>query len=163
MSHSPTLPRRRDLTGASPLAPRHPLTALRARALACGAWLAVAAPLAASLAACATAGSAAPPARTIPDARVLTGAELNAQSPGLPLDVAVAQLRPSFAWRRGRAPTVYVDGLRYGSFDSLRELPSSWVVRIEVLDGPTATWRYGTNHSGVVLDVTTIRSRPAAD
>jgi hypothetical protein len=101
--------------------------------------------------------------RTIPDSRVITAEELGTQSPALPLDVAVQHLRPTFAWRRGRSPTVFVDGLRYGAYDSLRDLPTSWVVRIELLDGPTATWRYGTAHSGVVLDVTTIRALPPRD
>lgn len=64
---------------------------------------------------------------------------------------------------RKDAPIVYVDGIRIGDVASLRRLPVRDVAAIRHLSGPDATTRYGTNHVGGALLVTTRLGGPGAD
>lgn len=74
----------------------------------------------------------------------------------------VQQLRPSWLHRRGpismRDPNagqvlVYVDGMRQGRIQELRNIPLSTVRAIRHLDAATATQRFGTGHAGGVIEV----------
>lgn len=75
----------------------------------------------------------------------------------------VRQLRPQ--WLRGRGstdvrggrallPVVYVAGVREGSVEVLRNIPTLALVRLRFVDAPTATLRYGEGHGGGVIEVT---------
>jgi hypothetical protein len=72
----------------------------------------------------------------------------------------VARLRPDFLIA-ARAATpeaqrvVYVDGVRLGGIERLREIPAGMVEEIRFLSGIEATTRYGAGHSEGALVVTT--------
>lgn len=68
---------------------------------------------------------------------------LNARSSGSPSN-------PS-----GAEPVVYVDGVRAGDPGELRRMRPDVVVRMEYLRPSDATNRYGTNHQGGAILVTT--------
>lgn len=110
------------------------------------------------LAGCATTEA---PARGSRD--VITAEELR-QVRNLDVYQAVQQLRPSMFRRRrvtfgeeGPVPMkVYVDFIRVDGVDALREIPAAQVRRIEYLDAGEATLRFGTNHGGGALLVTSV-------
>jgi outer membrane cobalamin receptor len=52
---------------------------------------------------------------------------------------------------------VYVDGVRRGRPESLRELRPTEIEEIRFMNGTDATTRYGTDHGGGVIDVKTRR------
>jgi len=72
---------------------------------------------------------------------------------------AVQRLRPGFLRARttsagpGFLPVVFVDGIRKGSPEYLRSIPSSEVNEIRYLTVQDATTRYGMNVEAGVLDV----------
>lgn len=72
---------------------------------------------------------------------------------------AVQRLRPAFLRARttsagpGFLPVVYVDGMRKGSPEILRTIPTSEVAEIRYLTVQDATTRYGMNVEAGVLDV----------
>jgi hypothetical protein len=120
------------------------------------------------LAACAAGPHAAPTAspRTIaprgaraPSDRILTGEGFAGLDLNQSLYDALQGLRPNFLSFRGAAPTVYVNGVRVASEATLRELPIRWVERVQLLAGDEATLRYGTNHTGAALLVSTRGTR----
>ncbi|MGD2071714.1 MAG: Plug domain-containing protein [Gemmatimonadota bacterium] len=61
---------------------------------------------------------------------------------------------------RKDAPVVYVDGVRVGHVAYLRRLPVREIESIRRLGGPDATTRYGTDHVGGALLVTTRLGTP---
>ncbi len=78
---------------------------------------------------------------------------------------AIALLRPSFLTNRGRTsilldspdqPEVFIDGMFYGTFDTLRQLPVHEIQEIRFLDVGDATIRYGSGHTSGVIDITSI-------
>ena len=78
----------------------------------------------------------------------------------------VQRLRPQWLQGRGSTslrspgatlPLVYLDGVRYGAVESLRQIDSEAVWRVEFLNAPDATNRFGTGHAGGVILVTTRR------
>ena len=72
---------------------------------------------------------------------------------------AVQRLRPAFLRPRstsagpGFLPVVFVDGIRKGSPDYLRAIPTNEVAEIRYLNVQDATTRYGMNVEAGVLDV----------
>jgi hypothetical protein len=98
---------------------------------------------------------AAPRGAAAPGDRVLARTQLAGLDQARPLHDVLRDLRPGFLWFRGVSPTVYVDGVRVASDATLRELPVRWVERVELLSGAEATLRFGTNHTGAALLVTT--------
>jgi hypothetical protein len=76
----------------------------------------------------------------------------------------VQRLRPAWLRARGRVsfqsstaqnPVVYVDGIRFGSPESLRQVPADAVQDIRYLGASEATTRFGTGHPGGVILVRT--------
>ena len=73
----------------------------------------------------------------------------------------LTQIRPN--WLRGRGnsnlrggealPVVYVAGVRQGSLEVLRGLSTLGVRQLRFIDAPTATMRYGSGHSGGIIEV----------
>jgi hypothetical protein len=53
------------------------------------------------------------------------------------------------------APVVYSDGIRVGNLDELRRIRATVVIRMEFLSPSDATNRFGTNHTGGAILVTT--------
>ncbi len=79
---------------------------------------------------------------------------------------AIQKLRANFLSNRGRTtlssstssyPTVYVDGLPYGTLSSLRTIPAEQVDEIRLYRGWEATTKYGTGNMAGVIAVTTRR------
>ncbi len=110
---------------------------------------------------CGGGGSGSTPSRSGP----IGEAEIQASSARNAHDL-VQGARPQ--WLRGRGatslrdprptlPVAYVDGMRYGSVETLRQLPVEGLVRVEYLSGPDATNRFGTGHTGGVILVYTRR------
>ncbi|HEY2855587.1 MAG TPA: hypothetical protein VGJ18_22280 [Gemmatimonadaceae bacterium] len=85
----------------------------------------------------------------------LTAADLAVVS-ARTLEAAITMLRPSFLQTnlRGEAPTVFVNGTMASSPNVLRDLMASEVAEVHYLRGFEATARYGSVHSGAVIEVT---------
>ncbi len=104
--------------------------------------------------------------RTTPASRqVLSAAEILQSSGATAYDV-IAQLRPEFLRSRGAAslrdrepPTavVYLDNVRMGGLESLRRLSADALLRVEYLGAADATMRFGTDHTGGAILVSTKR------
>lgn len=78
---------------------------------------------------------------------------------------AISLLRPSLLKSRGYTsilldtpdqPEVFVDGMYYGTFDTLRQLPVHELEEIRFLDVGDATIRYGMGHPSGIIDITSI-------
>lgn len=78
---------------------------------------------------------------------------------------AISILRPSFLENRGRTsillptpdqPEVYIDGMYYGPFETLRQLPVHELAEIRLLDVGDATIRYGMGHPSGIIDITSL-------
>jgi hypothetical protein len=52
-------------------------------------------------------------------------------------------------------PVVYLDGIRVGDLDELRRIRATVVERMEYLSPSDATTRFGTNHNGGAILITT--------
>lgn len=72
---------------------------------------------------------------------------------------AVGRVRPRFlrshAPRRGQSAVAYLDGVRMGPVDRLRDVPVMDVVDVVFLPAADATTRFGTDHTGGALLVRT--------
>jgi hypothetical protein len=108
--------------------------------------------------------SSTPPLRSAPETHraernVVTKAEIR-EGMESAYDV-VANTRPLWLMPRGylpsdngrpETPTVYVDGFRYGSCESLRSIQAIDVTEIRFLDSKSATTRFGSGHTnGAIL------------
>lgn len=125
------------------------------------------------LSACATAGSGSAGGSS---SNVITSEELRALEGVSSAYDAVQRLRPRFL--RGRTGTfgtggandplsrtssaaeqstvvVYLDGVRFGGIDALRRINVDGVREIRFVPGRDATTKYGTNHGGGVIEVST--------
>ena len=81
---------------------------------------------------------------------------------------AISMLRPMFLHRgRETSPfrptasllTVYLDNVRLGSLDALRTMPIESVKTVQYLSSSEATMRWGTNHTGGVILLSTVERR----
>jgi outer membrane receptor for ferrienterochelin and colicin len=97
------------------------------------------------------------------DANVLTQEEIDASHEAY-LYEAIAKMRPLFLKSRGRSTissvpndyaTVFLDGQRYGSLNSLRTIVASSVYDARYLSGTDAVTRYGMQYGGGVIEVRT--------
>ena len=93
------------------------------------------------------------------DGQELTARDLRRAGGARTLCDGVASLKPHFLRPRrshGRdAPTVVLNGVRAPSIDVLCEIPIETVEVVRFLEAAAATIRFGSLHSGTVLDVTT--------
>ena len=73
-------------------------------------------------------------------------------------------LRPEFLRSRGvvslrdQTPptaTIYLDGVRYGDLQSLKLISAEQLTSVQYLSGSEATTRYGTDHVGGAILITT--------
>ena len=96
------------------------------------------------------------------DADVITADELTGSTAPSVYD-AVRQLRPAW-WMRSQ-PTVvlrqnqlivYVDGIRYGGFDSLRQLSKTSVAFVRYYSPGSAEARFGPGHPLGAIEVKTL-------
>lgn len=113
------------------------------------------------LAACAT--SAGGRARGARD--VITAQEIAATTAQDAYEL-IARLRPRWLQSRGAAsirdptpqlPVVYVDRIRMGGLEVLRNLNATDILELRYYSAPDATTRYGTDHAGGVIEVYTRR------
>jgi outer membrane cobalamin receptor len=73
----------------------------------------------------------------------------------------VQRIRPEFLRQRGASSiqggsqlaVVYVDGVRRGGPEALRQLRATEVEEIRFVSGTDATTRYGTDHGGGAIEV----------
>ena len=77
---------------------------------------------------------------------------------------AVERLRPSFLRTRGAqsmqnteppTPIVYVDGMRYGTLQTLSTIPALNIFSIEYMNAIDASQRFGLGHEGGAIVVNT--------
>ena len=77
---------------------------------------------------------------------------------------AVERLRPSFLRTRGAqsmqnseppTPIVYVDGMRYGTLQTLATIPALSIFSIEYMNAIDASQRFGMGHEGGAIVVST--------
>jgi outer membrane receptor for ferrienterochelin and colicin len=99
----------------------------------------------------------------MPDLQLITEDEI-VQSHAMTAYDAIQHLRGNFLHLRGTVsllgtsspyPTVYVDGMRYGSIDALRSIPAVQIATIRLYRAWDAETRYGSNNMGGVIAVTT--------
>ncbi len=78
---------------------------------------------------------------------------------------AVRRLRPQMLTTHGSVsirspgadqPIVYVDGVRMGGLDALSSIRAEQVMEIRWISPSDATTRYGTDHTGGVIEVITV-------
>ena len=99
------------------------------------------------------------------DRNVLTLEEIQgARATGWTAWDLISQLRPEFLRSRGASslrsiePTtavVYVDDIRYGELESLRTMSADQIHRVQYVNAADATTRYGTDHFGGAILITT--------
>jgi hypothetical protein len=92
---------------------------------------------------------------------VVTSEEL-ARAGDVTLYEALGQLRPAFLRSRGNLPgattpaapiQVYIDGMRMGEIDHLRQIVAKSVLEVRFLEPQQAIARFGGNNSGGALIV----------
>jgi len=92
-------------------------------------------------------------------------AEHIAELPSADAYNVIERLRPGWLRTRGRSsiqhptahhPVVYLDSVRYGGIESLRQISSDAIRDIRFINASDATTRYGTGHAGGVI---LVRSR----
>ena len=103
-------------------------------------------------------------ARVAPQDRNLITADEIAKSNATNAFEAVERLRPAFLRTRGSqslqnqeppTPMVYIDGMRYGTLQTLATVPTIGIVSIRYLNAIEATQRYGFgNEGGAIMIVT---------
>jgi len=98
------------------------------------------------------------------DRTLITVEEIERNSATNAYDV-IRSLRPAWLVPRSRSITnpeggqvvVYVDGVRVGSPDELRNIPATQVKEARYLSAPDATTRFGTDHPSGAIEVVTQR------
>ena len=96
---------------------------------------------------------------------VLFDAEIqSARTPGMTAYDLLAHLRPEFLRSRGTnsfrdttplRAVVYIDGLKYGSVEQMKNLSAERVFQVRYLSAADATTRYGMDHGGGAILITT--------
>lgn len=76
----------------------------------------------------------------------------------------ISRLRPEFLRSRGRSSlttsdpataVVYVDEIRFGELNSLKTITADQILLIEYINAADATTRFGTDHTGGAILITT--------
>ena len=92
----------------------------------------------------------------------ITAAEIQGFEGRTAMDL-LKKVRPTFLFARGATsifgysaemPTIYVDGMRYGPFETLNQIPASWIAEVRMYRSGAAS-QFGTNNMGGVLEITT--------
>ncbi|MGD8321007.1 MAG: hypothetical protein PVJ02_11140 [Gemmatimonadota bacterium] len=107
------------------------------------------------LAACAPAAS---PGAARPSANLITRAEIDEAGPSSAYDL-VQKLRPIWLRKRGNTSlsqdtdvVVYLDGVRMGNREALRDISTTDIRSLEFMDARRATARFGEGHvAGAIL------------
>ena len=76
---------------------------------------------------------------------------------------AIQRLRPQFLRVRGQSSitqggdrvAVYMDNVHLGAEDVLRTIGANGVIRVEYVNGPDTTYKFGSNHSAGVIHIIT--------
>lgn len=91
---------------------------------------------------------------------VISGTELRAAT-GMNAFEIVQRQRPAFLRNRSplHAPAVFLNDMRLGGLETLREIPAASITEIRYLDATAATWRFGSGNSGGVIHVLTFPIR----
>lgn len=109
------------------------------------------------VAACATPGNR----QSSPNAATITVEEIQENAARNAYDL-IRNIRPG--WLRPRARVtlagatpvaVYLDGVRTGGPEALYEVQTQQISAANFLDGPSATQRFGTDHGGGAILITT--------
>lgn len=106
----------------------------------------------------ANASGAAAHGNSRPSANLITAEQVGNAQAGSAYEV-ISRVQPSMLrQRRARAGladeaalVVYVDAVRYGSVDALKNIPASSIEEIRYLSPIEATARYGQGHNGGVI------------
>lgn len=115
--------------------------------------------LATAMAACSSSSSGDTPSR---QRDLITAEEIAALNVATAFDV-VRQLRPEFLRSRGTMSlretggefaVVYLNGMRMGGPEQLHQIRASDVETIRYISATDATTRWGTGHTGGVIEVT---------
>jgi outer membrane cobalamin receptor len=118
--------------------------------------------LAALLAACASTSGGSTPGR---QRNVISQQEIAESNMTTAYEI-VESLRPEYLRSRGTASmrsqtpetaVVYIDGVRAGGLDALRQVSRDLLQEIRFLNGSDATTMYGTGHGGGAIQVITRR------
>jgi hypothetical protein len=117
----------------------------------------------ASLAGCAGAQRAGSAAEPIPSSMILTAAKI-AGTRATTAYEALTLLRPTFltsprGWTPGGGPVVYLDGVRLGGVERLRNVLATAVSEIRLLTAGEATLLYGAGHLAGAVVVTSVSVR----
>ena len=98
------------------------------------------------------------------DRTILTTEEIqNARAPSWTAWELLTQLRPEYLRSRGQSSlrlgpataVVYVNEMRYGDIDALRTMSAEQVLRVQYVNAADATTRFGTDHFGGAILITT--------
>src|SRR5688572_5259613 len=99
------------------------------------------------------------------DRTILTTEEIqNARAPSWTVWELLTQLRPEYLRSRGQSslrttgPTtavIYVNEMRFGELDLLRTMNAEQVLRVQYINAADATTRFGTDHFGGAILITT--------
>ncbi|HVF38415.1 MAG TPA: hypothetical protein VM939_00855, partial [Gemmatimonadaceae bacterium] len=100
------------------------------------------------------------------DSSVIASDEIGALSAANAYEV-IQKLRPNFLSYRGETslnksesspyPTVYVDGMAFGTIATLRTIPAMQIASIRLYRSWEAATRFGMGNMGGVLEITTRR------
>ena len=86
---------------------------------------------------------------------VLTRRDISSVHTASDLYEVIQGLKPSMLVARGAQISVAMDGVLTGTVDRLRLINPAAVYEVRLLNGPEATFRFGTQNAGAVILVTT--------
>jgi hypothetical protein len=106
------------------------------------------------------------PTRISTDSNFIASDEIDALQAATAHEV-IRKLRPNFLSYRGETsfnksrsspyPTIYLDGISFGSIESLRTIPAIQIASIRLYRSWEATTKFGMGNMGGVLEITTKR------
>ena len=101
----------------------------------------------------------------IRDPSLITQAEVEGFEGRTALDL-IKRVRPAFLFSRGATsvfgtssamPTIFVDGMRYGPYETLNQIPATWISEIRMYRSGNASQFVGENMGGVLAIRTRLR------
>lgn len=100
---------------------------------------------------------------TPPDRNMITADEIDRANASNAYEI-VERLRPAFLRTRGAeslqnptppTPIIYLDGMRYGTLQTLASVPAIGIISIQYLNAIDATQRFGFGNEGGAILITT--------